>query len=147
MKTSLLERGLLVSAIAFCCTSHAAGREVKTACPLHIDSARNVPPGWTVVPVGEVGPAGAGMLHGPPQEAGYLVPVESHRHGKGKHRRFIQRWKFDHPHWFETWMFCSYSEQPEPVALFRRIAQNTSECTLTTSVKTDIPEINVFVCK
>lgn len=122
--------------------------EQHVDCPLWLkpDSfkADRPPEGWTAVMPQEWRLDGGGLLHGAPDESGYLRPYEAKTTKKGDRETGITRWKLGPlPHSYETWLYCGYG----PLQLFKRIPVNATECTATTNTERGAFVGTVFVCK
>lgn len=105
------------------------------------------PPGWRFAMPQAAQLATAGMLHGPPEESGYLAPAESKSTKSGSNSGWTQRWQFDRPHWYQTFAYCAYGGDRGPLQLFFPIDPDAAECKLTGSRKADAVERIVFVCR
>jgi hypothetical protein len=105
------------------------------------------PPGWRFAMPQAAQLAAAGMLHGTPEESGYLVPAESKNTRQGNRSSWIQRWRFDRPHWYPTFVYCGYGGDPGPLQLFYPIPEDATECTATSSRKGGVLEVATFVCR
>jgi hypothetical protein len=134
--------------------AHAA--EERILCPNAIDAAQDEAPspGWRVVKLDGAHLNGrtaalstAGMLHGPPEESGYLAPIESKGSKHGNRSKWVQQWKFDRPHWYQTFVYCGYGGASAPLQLFRPIAEDATACTLTSSTTNGAVNQMEFVCK
>jgi len=132
-------------------STSAHGAEQQIQCPLTLPAVtvqgKASPPGWRLVMPQEATLTTAGMLHGPPEESGYLAPAESKRRKQGKRSSWVQRWKLERPHWYETWLYCGYGGGSGPLQLFKLVAKDVRECTLTSSTTDGVVDQMVFVCK
>lgn len=131
-------------------TSAAQGAEQRILCPpslapqsVHGEASS----GWRLVMPQEAQLSAAGMLHGAPEESGYLKPAESKVTRQGKLATWRQRWAFDQPHPYRTFAYCGYGGGVGPLQLFMRIAADATECTLISSTKDGVLERSEFVCK
>jgi hypothetical protein len=87
------------------------------------------------------------MLHGRPEESGYLVPAETRNTKQGDRSSWTQRWRFDRPHWYPTFVYCGYGGEAGPLQLFYPIPKDATECAATSSSKGGMLETAVFVCR
>jgi hypothetical protein len=140
-----------VGSALFLSCSMVAGAEFRLTCPPRLAPASihvEPPAGWTFAMSGNEELNAVGMLHGPPEGMGYLVPAENHDApaGKGK-KRTTQRWRFDPPHSFTTYLYCGYGEGGGPLQLFYPIPTTARECTVTTTGHGYVVESATFMCK
>jgi hypothetical protein len=73
----------------------------------------------------------------------FLIPGRVDERRRGQRSESVQRWTFDLPHWYETWLFCSYG----PVDLALRIPVNATECVATVAYVGEKRQPTVFICK
>jgi len=129
----------------------AYGTEQRVACPelLHPDAVQsNRPPvGWALYMPQEVYLSGGGMLQGPPDQSGYLVPDDSKRTKSGIRATQTDRWTFHAPEGYPTWIYCGYGGGRTPLQLFKPVADDATECILTTRFANDQIREQIFVCK
>jgi len=119
----------------------------RLACPAVLPpgtvAMRTTPDNWTVSATRPSRLDGSGMLHGAPDEEGFLVPNA----GDGKKGRAgstaVRRWSFEVPHGYEKWAYCGYG----PVQLARRVPVHTSECVATEVWEHGRYAPTVFICK
>jgi hypothetical protein len=141
-------------AMAWLCSMPIAARsaeqratEQRFVCPLWLKpdafKADRPPEGWTAVMPQEWRLNGGGLLHGAPNESGYLKPYDATTTKKGDRETGITRWKLSQPHPYETWMYCGYG----PLELFKRIPVDATECTATINTEGGAFVGTVFVCK
>lgn len=147
---------LLSAPLWLAVTSAAHGTEQKIDCPPTLETGHDKvpPPGWRLVMLAGAHLNGqparlttAGMLHGPPEESGYLAPAESNGRKQGNRSNWKQQWMFDQPHWYQTFAYCGYGGGRGPLQLFKPIAEDATECTLTSSTKDGVVERMAFVCR
>ena len=86
---------------------------------------------------------GGGLLHGAPDESGYLKPYDTKVSKNGYRETGITRWKLGLPHPYETWLYCGYG----PLQLFKRIPVDATECTATSKTERGVFVETVFVCR
>jgi hypothetical protein len=146
----------LVAVLGALCLAKASavkGAEQRITCPLTLDMAggKGPPPGWRLVTQADARPKGppaklttAGMLHGAPEEPGFLRPATSKGGKQGNRSRWVQSWKL--PHWYETFVYCGYGEDA-PLKLFHQVKDDANECTLKSSRTGGTVESMEFVCK
>lgn len=126
----------------------AWGAEYRISCPLTLEPGSvqgKAPAGWRFAMPQAAPLTVAGMLHGPPEESGYLVPEENRE--TGRDGRWMQRWRFEQPHWYPTFVYCGYGGGRGPLQLFYPIPKATTECTATTLAKHGVLELAAFVCR
>lgn len=87
------------------------------------------------------------MLHGAPEESGYLVPTESKSANQRDPSNRTQLWRFDRPHWYPTFVYCGYGGGTGPLQLFHPILEDAAECTETVSKKNGVLDEAIFVCR
>ena len=125
--------------------THSA--EQRYDCPLWLKpdavKADRPPEGWTAVMPQEWRLDGGGLLHGAPDESGYLKPYDAKISKNGDREIGVTRWKLDLPHPYETWLYCGYG----PLQLFKRIPVDATECTATSKTERGAFVETVFVCK
>lgn len=141
------------AAMVWCLGQPPAARAAPTPqrvdCPLSLPPgsvpARTLPDGWHVV-----APEawswkldGSGMLHGAPDEGGYLVPTSAHNSKRRGRDISVRRWTMEVPHDHETWLYCAYG----PVQLARRISPTATECIVTVEEKRGQRVSTAFVCR
>lgn len=121
-------------------------QQQRVSCPLWLpkgafkpdDSARD----WTGAIRQEARLSGAGLLHGAPDEYGYLKPHSAKATKTGTLEIGRTRWLLGQPHSYETWLYCSYG----PLELFKRIRTDATECNATSRRNRDAFVEVVFVC-
>lgn len=121
--------------------------EQRFDCPLWLKpeafKADRPPAGWTAVMPQGWRLDGGGLLHGAPDESGYLKPYEAKTTNQGSREIGVTRWKLGPlPHSYETWLYCGYG----PLQLFKRIPVDATECTATTNTERGAFVGTVFVC-
>lgn len=125
----------------------SGGAEQRFDCPLWLTpdafKADRPPAGWTAVMPQEWRLEGAGLLHGAPDESGYLKPYDAKISKNGDRETGVTRWKLDLPHPYETWLYCGYG----PLQLFKRVPVDATECTATSRTERGAFVETVFVCK
>lgn len=145
---------MLAMAITSCLSSVAIGThaaEQRIACPKHLAPEAiqpNQPPaGWALYMPHGVRLSEGGMLHGPADQSGYMVPYESKRSKSGSRITQTDRWIFHAPEGYQTWVYCGYGGAGSPLQIFKPVADDATECTLT-SISTDgrAKEIAEFIC-
>lgn len=121
--------------------------EQRFDCPLWLPpdafKADRPPAGWTAVMPQEWRLDGGGLLHGAPDESGYLKPYDAKISKTGERETGVTRWKLDLPHPYETWLYCGYG----PLQLFKRIPVDATDCTATFKTERGAFVETVFVCK
>ena len=125
----------------------AAAAPFTAVCPEGLPTAhvpaRDAADGWAASASQTWPVDGSGMLHGPHDGEGYLIPGSAEVRKRGDHKTDIRRWSFDKPHWFETWLYCGYG----PVQLAMRIPVDATECRVTVEFNKGQRGPTVFVCK
>lgn len=104
------------------------------------------PPGWQFAMPQAAPLTTVGMLHGRPEESGYLVPAETKNSKQGDRSGWTQRWQFDLPHWYPTFVYCGYGGGSGPLQLYFSISRDATECVATSSGKDGLLEVGTFVC-
>ena len=66
------------------------------------------------------------MLHGAPNESGYLVPSWKKAEKRGKRTVDNRGWDLYVPHGYEKWVYCGYG----PVQLAHRVPVDATECSV-----------------
>lgn len=137
---------------ALCLWWPSTGRsaEHRIPCPPTLEPGTvqgKAPPGWRLAMPQPARLTAAGMLHGAPEESGYLVPAESKNTKQGDRSSWTQRWRFDRPHWYPTFVYCAYGGGAGPLQLFQPIAEDATECTLASSTSKGAVDRMEFVCK
>lgn len=89
----------------------------------------------------------AGTLRGAPEESGYLVPTERKNAKQGDRSNWTQRWRFDRPHWYPTFLYCGYGGGAGVLQLFHPIPDDATECTATVSKNNGVLDSAAFACK
>jgi len=128
----------------------ARSAEHRISCPptLAPGSVQGAAPaGWRLVMPHALQLTAAGMLHGPPEEAGYLAPDENADTKQGGRSGWTQRWRFAQPHWYPTFVYCGYGGGAGTLQLFHQIPATVTECTATISKKGGTLELATFVCR
>lgn len=147
---------ILGAALWLTTSNRAHGAEQRIRCPpsLEVAETKESPAGWRLVKLEEARVDGrtaaltkAGMLHGLPEESGYLAPAENKGGKRGNHSSRVQRWNFDQPHWYQTFVYCGYGDASAPLRLFQPIAEDATTCTLTSSITNGAVDRMEFVCK
>lgn len=136
--------------VCLSCPRCAHGAEHRIVCPPRLDPGAvqgKAPPGWQFGMPHAAQLGAAGMLHGPPDESGYLVPADSKETRQGDRTRWTQRWRFDRPHWYPTFAYCGYGGASGPLQLFHSIPEDATECTATTIRNGAVLDTAIFVCK
>ena len=88
------------------------------------------------------------MLHGAPDQSGYMVPDDTRLTKSGKSSTQTDRWIFPAPEGYPTWIYCGYGGAGAPLQLFQRIADDATQCTLTSKSKDGLgKEMAEFICK
>lgn len=87
---------LAACAAALCLTwpNAASGAGFRIACPPTLEPGSvqgKAPAGWHLAMPQAAPLTGAGMLHGPPEESGYLAPTENQDIRQGGRSGWIQR--------------------------------------------------------
>lgn len=142
----------LVALIAagLCCAT-AVGADQHITCPAHLSpealQSPQVQAGWSLYVPRELPLSEGGMLHGPPDESGYLAPYDTKSVKNGKTTVQTQRWTFQPPHAFPTWLYCGYGGGGAPLQLFRRIPDGATECTAATRIVGSVIQGVEFVCR
>lgn len=142
---------LAVASSLCCMAADAHSAEQRFACPPQLlpDAVQSgrPPAGWLLFMPQEAFLSKAGMLHGAPDESGYLKPAASYGGKNGNLSTWTQRWNFALPHGYETWLYCGYGGGGSPLQLFKRVAADATECIATSKrERSTLVEI-VFVCK
>jgi hypothetical protein len=88
----------------------------------------------------------AGMLHGPPEESGYLAPDENKDTRHGKSLDWTQRWRLGRPHPYPTFVYCGYGGGRGALQLFHPVPEEVGECSAVGSVRGGRLAGVVFVC-
>lgn len=132
-------------------TSSAYGGEQRITCPelLHPDAvqANRPPAGWKLYMPQEIYLSGGGMVQGPPEQSGYMVPDDSKRAKSAKSSIQTDRWTFHAPEGDPMWLYCGYGGGRTPIQIFKPVADNATECILTTRFADDQVREQVFVCR
>lgn len=139
----------LIGAGLFCAT--AFGAEQRFICPAHFSPEKlasiQATAGWSIYVPRELSLSEGGMLQGLPDESGYLAPYGSKRIVNGNVTTETQRWLFQPPHTFPTSLYCGYGGRGAPLQLFRRIADDVTECSAATRALNGKVQTVEFVCK
>lgn len=138
------------AAMAMACPRVVHGGEQHIVCPPNLEPAAvqgKPPPGWRFAMSQAARLTEAGMLHGAPDEGGYLAPADISRQGSGS--GWVQRWRFERPHWYPTFVYCGYGggSGTGPLPLSYPVREDVRECTLTSSKKGDVLVRADFVCR
>lgn len=141
------------AAMAWCLSqphaAYAAPAPQRFDCPLSLPPGmvptRNLPDGWnmTAPEAWAWRLDGSGMLHGAPDEGGYLIPASAQTHKSRRREISVRRWVLSTPHGYETWLYCGYG----PVQLARRVPPTATECTVTVEVNREQRVSTAFVCR
>jgi hypothetical protein len=123
----------------------------RVVCPLTLPPdampTRKIADGWVVsVPGQRTWPwreRAAGILHGPPDWMGHLIPGSIKETKVGKRNIIVMRWTFDVPHPNENWAFCGYG----PIEMARRVPAYVKECAATVAEDQGRPLPTAFECK
>lgn len=142
----------LATAFSILATGCVFGAEQHVVCPARLEpdavQPNRPPAGWQLHMLRPVYLTEGGMLHGPPAESAFLVPDGGTSRKVGKQSRETQHWSFDVPHGYTKWMYCGYGGGGATLKLFRQVAENATECTLSSqSANGVIKEVVEFVCK
>jgi hypothetical protein len=86
---------------------------------------------------------GGGLLHGAPNESGYLKPDTAKLSKDGSRETNVTVWKLSPPHPYETWLYCSYG----PLEIFKRIPPDATVCVATSKLERSAFLETVFVCR
>jgi hypothetical protein len=123
-------------------TVHSAEQRIQCPPTLEPDAIQGkAPAGWRFAMPQAAQLTAAGMLHGPPEESGYLVPAES----KDSRQGWTQRWNFEPPHWYPTFVYCGYGGGG--LQLFYPIPKDATQCVATGRKKGGAIEQVAFVCR
>jgi len=146
------QRDILKIALPLLVTAGSAyAAEQRTACPelLYPDAvqANRPPAGWKLYMPQEVYLSGGGMVQGPADQSGYMVPVESKRTKSGKSSIQTDRWTFLAPEGDRLWIYCGYGGGRTPIQIFKAVPDDATECTLTTRFANEQVREQTFVCK
>lgn len=136
--------------LCLCWSITAHGTEHRITCPPLLEPGSvqgKAPTGGRFAMPQEAYLNVAGMLHGPPEESGYLVPAESKNTRQGKASNWMQRWRFDQPLGYPTFVYRGYGGGSGPLQVFYPIPEAATECTATTSKKANVLQSAVFVCR
>ncbi len=88
------------------------------------------------------------MLHGAPDQSGYMVPDDTKLTKSGKSSTQTDSWTFPEPQGYPTWIYCGYGGAGAPLQLFKRVADDATQCTLTSKSKDGLgKDVAEFVCK
>jgi hypothetical protein len=132
-------------------TSSACSAEQRITCPelLHPEAvqANRPPAGWKLYMPQEVYLSGGGMVQGPPEQSGYMVPDKSKRTKSGNSSMQTDRWTFHAPEGDPVWLYCGYGGGRTPIQIFKPVPDDARECVLTTRFANDQTQELVFVCK
>ena len=140
---------LLALAAAWFCALPLTTRsaEQRFDCPLWLKpdafKADRPPEGWTAVMPQDWRLEGGGLLHGAPDESGYLKPYDAKISKNGYRETGVTRWKLGLPHSYETWLYCGYG----PLQLFKPIPVDATECTAISKTESGALIQTVFVCE
>ena len=119
----------VVLASLLCLGAPVAGAaEQRIECPPTVseqDVALHAPAGWTAFVPSALRLHSAAPMSGPPSDKADLVPTSVQKRRNGS----TERWELGAPLPGGTWMSCGYGLGNE-VVLSRRIADDTSECTV-----------------
>ncbi|GGY26891.1 STY0301 family protein [Pseudoduganella albidiflava] len=135
-------------AVCLFCSNAVWGAEHHIACPSTLEPGSvqgKAPAGWRFAMLQAAPLTSAGMLHGPPEESGYLVPEDNKETGRGGRR--AQLWRFEQPHWYPTYVYCGYGGGRGLLQLFYPIPKAATECTATTLAKNGVLELATFTCR
>jgi hypothetical protein len=106
------------------------------------------PTGWALYMPHGIRLTEGGMLHGPPDQSGYMVPDDSKLTKSGKATIQTDYWKFHAPEGYATWIYCGYGGAGAPLQIFKQVADDTTECTSTSKTKNAPGKDSVeFVCR
>lgn len=128
--------------------THSA--EFTISCPPTVgpEAVRgNAPPGWRFAMPQAAQLTAAGMLHGPPEESGYLAPDENKDVRQGKRLGWMQKWRFGLPHSYPTFVYCGYGGGRGALQLFHPVPEGAGECTAAGSLQGEGLAGVVFVCR
>jgi len=143
---------LMTIAVACYSSFTASAAEQRFTCPERLapESVQpNHPPaGWAMYMPRGVRLTEGGMLHGEPDQSGYMVPDNTKLSQSGKVLVQTDHWIFPAPEGYPTWIYCGYGGLGAPLQLFKRVADNATECTLTSKTKDRLGrDLVEFVCK
>lgn len=143
---------LMVLAVACCGPLTAGAAEQRFTCPERLApetiQPNHPPAGWTMYMPRGARLVGGGMLHGAPDQSGYMVPDDTKLTKSGKSSTQTDRWAFHAPEGYPTWIYCGYGGAGAPLQLFKRIADDATQCTLTAkSTDERTKQMVEFVCK
>lgn len=129
-------------------SAEQSSSKMPVACPLWLQpdafKPDRSPAGWKAVMPQQWRLDGGGLLHGAPDESGYLKPYDAKITKKGDRKTGVTKWKLGPlPHSYETWLYCGYG----PLQLFKRIPINATECTATSKLERGAFVETVFDCK
>ena len=142
---------VLVIALSFLTlTGRAYGTEQRITCPelLHPEAvqANRPPAGWKLYMPQGVYLSGGGMVQGPPDQSGYMVPDNSKRSKSGIHITQTDRWTFHAPEGDPLWIYCGYGGGRTPLQIFKPVADDATQCTLTTRFANGQVRELTFLC-
>jgi len=142
---------LALASPLLCSWGSAYGTEQRITCPelLHPEAiqANRPPAGWKLYMPQEVYLSGGGMVQGPPDQSGYMVPDDSKRTKSGKSSTQTDRWTFHAPEGDPMWLYCGYGGGRTPIQIFKQVEDDATECILTTQFANDQVRGQTFVCK
>ena len=130
----------------------ACAMEQRFTCPERLApetvQPNHPPAGWTMYMPRGVRLTEGGMLHGEPDQSAYMVPDDTKFTESGKSSTQIDHWMFPAPEGYPTWIYCGYGGSGAPLQLFKRVADEATECTLTSRTKDHLgKEVAEFICK
>ena len=132
-------------------TGKVYSAEQRITCPelLRPDAvqANRPPTGWKLYMPQEVYLSGGGMVQGPPDQSGYMVPDDSKRARSGIHTTQTDRWTFHAPEGDPLWIYCGYGGGRTPLQIFKPVADDATQCILTTRFANNQVRELAFLCK
>jgi hypothetical protein len=143
---------LMTVTVACCGPLTASAEERRFTCPERLApetvQPNHPPAGWALYLPRGARLTGAGMLHGAPDQSGYMVPDDSKLTKSGKSSTQTDSWTFPAPQDYPTWIYCGYGGAGAPLQLFKRVADDATQCTLTSKSKDGLgKDVAEFVCK
>jgi hypothetical protein len=143
----------LAVAILSCYASFMAhSAEQRFICPERLTpemvKANRPPTGWIMYMPRGARLTEGGMLHGAPDQSAYMVPDDSNIKKSGQSSIQTDLWIFPAPEGEPTWVYCGYGGAGAPLQLFKRVADDATQCTLTSKTRDGLgKDVAEFVCK